>query len=253
MIPPDRFLGSNFVKTLFTKASQYRNDTPLTNFLQLAIAKNPYCLPKAFCFNSLLSQHFLWEIVKLFQLCNLFGPLFRQKSERFIQVMPCPFTPSPTPPHAFLNPFPCILPPVPSSLFTIHSSLFTLHSSLFTHRSSLSPTLPQKDSLRHAQGVTPPSTREAGPLFEGAVAKGDWGSCPSFLFLLHSSLFTVLPTPLPPPTHKLFTKRALRWRGRGSFFFQNIDFIRGLRPPRTPQGPTQPWPHTGGSKGAKPL
>ena len=120
MIPPDRFLGSNFVKTLFTKASQYRNDTPLTNFLQLAIAKNSYCLPKAFCFNSLLSQHFLWEIVKLFQLCNLFGPLFRQKSERFIQVTPCPLTPSPTPPHAFLNLFPCILPPIPSSLFTIH-------------------------------------------------------------------------------------------------------------------------------------
>ena len=200
MIPPDRFLGSNFVKTLFTKASQYRNDTPLTNFLQLAIAKNPYCLPKAFCFNSLLSQHFLWEIVKLFQLCNLFGPLFRQKSERFIQVMPCPFTPSPTPPHAFLNPFPCILPPLPSSLFTIHPSLFILHSSLFTHRSSLSPTLPQKDSLRHAQGVTPPSTREAGPLFEGAVyAYAQTGGV--FLFTLPFSLL-LLPCPFLLPSGK---------------------------------------------------
>ena len=151
MIPPDRFLGSNFVKTLFTKASQYRNDTPLTNFLQLAIAKNPYCLPKAFCFNSLLSQHFLWEIVKLFQLCNLFGPLFRQKSERFIQVMPCPLTPSPTPPHAFLNPFPCILPPIPSSLFTIHSSPFTIHYSLFILPSSLSfpPPAPSHKFTKH--------------------------------------------------------------------------------------------------------
>ncbi len=159
MIPPDRFLGSNFVKTLFTKASQYRNDTPLTNFLQLAIAKNPYCLPKAFCFNSLLSQHFLWEIVKLFQLCNLFGPLFRQKSERFIQVMPCPLTPSPTPPHAFLNPFPCILPPLPYSLFTIHPLLFTFHSSLFPLPYSppqrLPPSRPRRDTSLNEGGRPP--------------------------------------------------------------------------------------------------
>ena len=175
MIPPDRFLGSNFVKTLFTKASQYRNDTPLTNFLQLAIAKNPYCLPKAFCFNSLLSQHFLWEIVKLFQLCNLFGPLFRQKSERFIQVMPCPFTPSPTPPHAFLNPFPCILPPIPSSLFTIHYSLSSppptpSHAQTLYEKGT--PLAREGEFLfskyRFYKGAPPPSPRK-GPLSPGLV------------------------------------------------------------------------------------
>ena len=180
MIPPDRFLGSNFVKTLFTKASQYRNDTPLTNFLQLAIAKNSYCLPKAFCFNSLLSQHFLWEIVKLFQLCNLFGPLFRQKSERFIQVMPCPLTPSPTPPHAFLNPFPCILPLLPLP-FTLHSSLFTLHSSLFSLLSSLF------SLLRHP---LPPPVR--------GMSEGGWRAVREGEILFSKKVFFRGLRPLPP-------------------------------------------------------
>ena len=181
--------------------------------------------------------------MKLFQLCNLFGPLFRQKSERFIQVMPCPLTPSPTPPHAFLNPFPCILPPVPSSLFTIHSSLFTLHYSLFTIHSSLF-ILPYSPPQR----LPPSRLRRDASLNEGGRPPLR-GGCQRFA--LTGGVFDpVPPHPLPPPTSLVSKGNWLTVVG-GGFLFSILSFSKGLRPFETPSQRARAK-HDLGGEGAEP-
>src|SRR5699024_5093886 len=58
--------------------------------------------------------------------------------------------------------------------------------------------------------------------------------CKGFSFLAATCpppkrvFFPACPHPLPPPTRKLFTKRALRGRGRGKVFFLSQG---GLWPP----------------------